>query len=112
MYMNNFIWTNHALQRLKDRKITESFASNTLESPDESFENTDGTIKLRKKLENQTATAIIKTNDKGDNIILSFWLDPPNPGTRDFKGKQRYKEMKKASFLRKFWLTLLNQVGL
>ena len=110
--MGSFIWTNHAKQRLNDRKIPLSFADKTLNSPDETIDNSDGTIRLRRKLEKQTATGIIKINDRGESIVLSFWLDPPNPETRDFKGKQRYKEMKKASLFRKFWLTLLNQIGI
>lgn len=110
--MSSFIWTNHALQRLGERKIPTSIANNALTSPDERLENEDGTIKLRKKLEKQSATAIIKINDRGESVVLSFWLDPPNPGTKDFKNKQRYSEMKKASFVKKFWLTLLNQLGI
>lgn len=110
--MSNFIWTKHALQRLSDRKIPKSFADKTLESPDETTLNEDGTMKIKKRLETQTATAIIKLNEKNESIVLSFWLNPPNPGTNDFRYKEMRKEMKKASFIKKFWLTLLNQVGL
>lgn len=110
--MSNFIWTKHALQRLSDRKIPKSFADKTLESPDEAVPGEDGTIKIKKRLETQTATAIIKVNERNESIVLSFWLNPPNPGTKDFKYKEMRKEMKKASFIKKFWLTLRNQIGL
>ncbi|EKD86370.1 MAG: hypothetical protein ACD_37C00327G0002 [uncultured bacterium] len=110
--MSNFIWTKHALQRLNDRKIPKSFADKTLESPDETTSNEDGTMKIKKRMETQTATAIIKLNEKNESIVLSFWLNPPNPGTDDFRYKEMRKEMKKASFAKKLWLTLRNQIGL
>lgn len=109
--MSQFIWTNHAIQRLKDRRVPDGFADQTLFSPDTIQNQPDGTIKYQKKSGHQTSTAIIKKNDRGENIVVSFWVDPPNFGTQDFKKRQNYLEMKKSSGLRKMWLILKKQLG-
>ncbi len=58
------------------------------------------------------ATAIVKKNDRGENIVLSFWVDPPNPGTKDFKSFSRKKESLNAGAFKRIFLTVLNQLGL
>ena len=106
-----FIWTNHATERLNERKIDKSFADQTLYSPD-NIRQEGESFKYLKKFDKQTATAIVKKNDQGENIVVSFWLDPPNVGTKDFKSNQRWNDSAKASPIKKFFFTLLNQLGL
>lgn len=110
--MSTFIWTKHAIQRLSDRKIPKSFADITLQNPDELTEKPDGSFKFRKRVGSQTAVAILKLNENREYVVLSFWVNPPNPGTNDYRFKEMRKEIKKASFMKKFLLTLKNQLGL
>lgn len=109
--MAQFIWTNHARERLNDRRVPDNFINQTLSNPDRTFEDGQNT-KLQKKFDHQTVTIITKRNDQGQFLILSCWIDPPFPGTSDYKSKKRYLSMKKASMLKKFWFTFLNQLGL
>ena len=109
--MEKFIWTHHALARLNERKISGDLAIATLTAPDKTIANSDQTIKFQKSFQTQTATVIAKENENGQYIILSYWIDPPNPGTKDYRRKARYNEIKKASTLRKLWLTFLDQIG-
>jgi hypothetical protein len=82
--MNNHykgtIWTNHALNRLRDRKISQSEAWAAWSRPDKSryikskdawiYERTYNTIKI---------TIIAKKNDNNEWIIISVWSKPVRP---------------------------------
>ena len=109
--MNDLIWTNHARERLSARRIHKDLIIQAIISPDRTIPK-NGATEYQKQFNNQTIAAIVKENEKGENIILSCWIDPPNPGTKDFKIKQRRKEMHKAGALKKLWLTFLDQIGL
>lgn len=109
--VRDFIWTNHALKRLKDRKIPKDQVLQALYNFDQKHINSDGSIELRKKISNQTVAAIIKENERGEKIIVSCWINPPNYGTFDHRKKERYFKGKYSSFLKKLWFTFLNQIG-
>lgn len=111
MAFNDIIWTNHALARLNARKIHKDSVIQAIISPDRTKEN-NGATEYQKRFDNQTVAAIVKENEKGESIILSCWVDPPNPGTRDFKRKTRRNQMQNAGVLKKLWLTFLEQIGL
>jgi hypothetical protein len=110
--MGNFIWTNHAKDRNKERKISENYINQTLHNPDQRINTQDQKIEYKKRFDHQTVTVIVKQNERGENLILSAWINPPNYGTADYKNNQNYHEMKKASPIKKLWLTLLQQVGI
>lgn len=110
--MASIIWTTHARERNSQRLISEDWITKTLNDPDESIQSSDQTIKHKKRFDHQTVTVITKFTDKGDSLILSSWINPPIPGSSDFKNQQRSNEMKKASNLKKIWLTVLHQIGL
>lgn len=110
--MSSIIWTNHARERNSQRLISEAWIMKTLNDPDESIPEDNQTIKHKKRFEHQTVTVITKYTEKGDYLILSSWINPPTIGSSDFKNQQRNSEMKKASGLKKFWVTLLNQIGI
>ncbi len=112
MHYKTQIWTNHALQRLSERQMSREAVSNAINYPDRVFENKQGGTEYQKKIGHQTIAAIVKENEAGERVILSCWANPPNPGTKDFKHKSRYKEMQKASPIKQLWLTILNQLGL
>ncbi len=109
--MSKIIWTNHALQRIKDRRIPQSQIDQTVYSPDSRINNEDGSIELVREFGHQKVHAIIKENNRGENILLSCWINPPNLGTTDYKNEKLRKDYRKASNLKKMWMTLLNQLG-
>ncbi len=104
--MADVVFTNHVKDRMYERKISENSVYQTVTSSDENFDN-----KFIKRFGNQTLTAITKRGDRGEYVVLSAWIDPPNPGTSDEKKKGRFVQMKKAGTLKKLWLTFLNQLG-
>lgn len=110
--MASIIWTTHARERNSQRLISEDWITKTLNDPDQSLPSDDQTIKHKKRFEHQTVTVITKYTDKGEYLILSSWINPPTTGSIDFKNQQKNNEMKKASNLKKFWLTILHQIGL
>lgn len=109
---NKYIWTNHALKRLTERKISRRLIDYALHAPDQIIHKADKAIELQRKIDGKTIAAIIKTNERGEKIVISCWVNPPYPGTRDHKKRQRYFAMQKASPLKRIWLTLLNSLGL
>lgn len=110
--LGNFIWTNHARDRLRDRKILLKFINQTLIHPDKIVQKNDRTIVYQKYIDGKTFAALIKKNNSDEKIIVSCWVNPPFPGTKDYKKRQRYFEKQKASPWKKLWLTLLDHLGL
>lgn len=106
------IWTNHAKKRISDRKISKNQVIQTINSPDSKINNEDGSIEVTREYGNQKIHVVVKENEKSEFIVLSCWINPPNHGSVDFKNKQYYKKLKKASGIKKFWYTFLKQVGL
>jgi hypothetical protein len=109
---NTYIWTNHAIQRRKERKIPRKLIDQALYHPDKKLYRNAYTTELQKKIKGITTAVVIKENEHREKIIVSCWVNPPFPGTRDYKLRQRFFAMKKASFLKKIWLTLLTSIGL
>lgn len=110
--MTKLIFTNHALQRMNERKLSQDMAMETFRNPDRKYPAKEpNTLEFHKRFENQNVTVIAKPNDRGEWIVLSSWIDPPNPGTIDFKEKLRYKKYQKAGFWGKLWLNITHQFG-
>ncbi|PIT89198.1 MAG: hypothetical protein COU27_01710 [Candidatus Levybacteria bacterium CG10_big_fil_rev_8_21_14_0_10_36_7] len=109
--MNKIIWTNHAKQRANERKIDLLQVESAILSPDKTSPNEKGGVEYQKKVGNQTFIALAKENEDKEVVIISAWVNPPNPGTRDEVYKKRYKESQNASWFKKLWLTFLNQTG-
>ena len=112
MKYKNLIWTNHAIQRLSDRRIPQHVINDTITNYDFVSPRDDGASEYRKRFDNQTMFAIVKTNEYGEGIIVSCWVNPPNQGTQDFKKRARYLKKQTASPFKKLWLTFLDQIGL
>jgi hypothetical protein len=103
----NLIWTDHAIEKMQERGIPQESALDAFNAPDRSISGkSPGSTEFIKKMENKTITVIAKKNEKGEYIVISAWMDPPLPGTRDAKQEQFYKNYQKAKGLKKFWLTL------
>jgi hypothetical protein len=112
-YYGGLVFTNHALQRLEERQFPQRMVVETFNRPDTSHPAKQvGAFEYRKRFDASTVTVIAKQNERREWVVLSCWIDPPLPGTKDYKQKQRYHAYKKAGFWGKVWLTIRNQLGL
>lgn len=111
-YYGGLIWTNHALERLGQRGLTQEMAWQSFKNPDRSFSGKKiGTIEYQKRFNHSQVTIIAKKNEKNEWLILSCWIDPPLPGSIDAKKKEEYRKYQKAGFWGKFFLTCKKQLG-
>lgn len=101
------IWTNHALERLDQRGLTQALAGQAFQNSDHFGPGKEsGTIEFKKKFSQSTVTVITKKNDHGEWLILSCWIDPPLEGYIDYRKKQRYLEYQKAGFWKRLWMDI------
>ncbi len=83
-HFGNVIWTNHALQRLRERGISQGDAWATWRRPDQSrYAATKGAWVYYKTYPdrigaggNQKIEVVAKQNEKKEWIILSVWSRP------------------------------------
>jgi hypothetical protein len=108
----NLIFTNHALQRLKERKFMQDMAWKTITKPDSMIAGKRaGSKEFRKRFDESVVTVVATQNEKNQWVVISCWIDPPLPGTADYKKKQHYIAYQKAGFWGKLWLTVKSQLG-
>lgn len=108
--MPHIIFTTHAKQRMKDRKLSVSQISNTIQhSQSKQYANNQYTF-VRKE-GTQRITVVAHVNQSKEFVVRSCWIDPPNKGTTDNKHRQYWTAYKKASFWGKFFLVLKKQLG-
>jgi len=70
----NIIWTNHALQRLKERGISQSDAWATWRNPDQSrYATTKGAWIYYKTYGNTKVEVVATQNEKKEWVVLSVW---------------------------------------
>ncbi len=111
-YYGGVIWTNHALERLKDRRFPQSLALSAFLHPDSKKGGKQlGTVEYLKKHQNSTVTVIAKKNEKKEWVILSCWIDPPLAGSVDDKKRQNYLKYKKSGFWGRVWLEIKRGLG-
>ena len=68
------IWTNHALNRLKDRGISQGDAWATFNRPEQSrYATAKAAWVYYRTYGNQRLEVVAKKNEKGKWIILSVW---------------------------------------
>ncbi len=105
------IWTNHALERLGQRGLSQNLAWQAFSHPDKQLKGKKpDTVEFQKRVGGSLITIIAKQNEKREWIILSNWIDPPLPGTMDYYKKEEYKKYQKSSFWGKVFLTLKKQL--
>lgn len=115
MYSRNYgglIWTNHALDRLTARGLSQERAWETFKNPDIEQKTKDEGTLFQKRFGETLVTVIAKQNEKKEWIVISVWMDPPLPGSEESWEKQRYRKYRKASFMGKLFLTLRKQLGI
>lgn len=68
------IWTNHALKRLKERKISQGDAWATFRRPEQSrYAKAKGAWIYYKTYGSQKVEVVAKQNEKKEWIIMSVW---------------------------------------
>ena len=98
----NAIFTNHAINRLYNRKITQGDAWYTFQHPDSSLPGkTPGSKKFFKSYGQQRIEVVAKQNEKGEWIILSCWSKLIGDGKSIFSQKE--------SFLKKIIKKIINR---
>lgn len=123
MKISDVVFTNHSIDRLKERGITGEMVYQTVKAPEISTPGKEKhTTEFVKRFGDRKLTCIGKKNDLGEWVVLSAWIDPPFEGTKDFtkhlkykkgleKAKEFRKKMEKASFWGKMWLAFKKQAG-
>ncbi|PWU23364.1 hypothetical protein C5B42_03190 [Candidatus Cerribacteria bacterium 'Amazon FNV 2010 28 9'] len=107
----SLIWTHHALDRLKDRKLARDLVESTFAHPDEKKAGKQrGTSEFIRHFGRQTVTLIAKQNERGEWIAVSCWIDPPFVGTRDDRQRQAWKRYQHAPWWQKLLLGLGKQL--
>lgn len=79
--MNNrfggIIWTNHALDRLSQRKISQSDAYLTYDRPDDKrYAATKGAWVCTRKVGQQIIEVVASQNERKEWVIMSVWSKP------------------------------------
>lgn len=107
------IWTNHALDRLGQRGLSQDMALKAFNDADcKSAGKQSGSYEFQKKFGKSYVTVIAKQNESHEWIVLSCWIDPPYYGTRDWKDKQYYHAYHKAGVWGKLWIIFKKQIGI
>lgn len=106
------IWTKHALDQLVERGLSQEMVWEAFKKPDSSRDGkTPDSFEFKKRFDKHTVIVVAKKNEKNEWVILSCWINPPLPGTKDVKQKEEYKKYKKAPGFQKFLLTFKKQLG-
>ena len=111
MGSSDIIWTNHAKNRLAQRKFPQDLVYKTLERADKKYPAKDGSEEFIRWFGASKVTVIAKRNEHREWILLSCWIDPPLPGTVDAKRLDMYKRYQEATGLKKWILGFLRQLG-
>jgi hypothetical protein len=106
------VWTNHALSRLKDRKLGQSLVLKAFLHPDTQTKADQGATKYQKKIGGRKVSVIVKKGDDKKWLILSCWIDPPLAGSLDDKKQQWSLKYKKSGFWGRVWLEVKRSFGL
>ncbi len=87
------IWTNHALQRLKERGIKQGDAWATWRNPQqERYAQSQGAWIYYRTYGSTKIEVVAKKNEKGEWMILSVWA-------KQVYEKQNYRDQKPKSLL-------------
>lgn len=107
------IWTNHALSRLRERKLPQHIAFSAFQNPDQRRNGRkNGTHEFIKQHGKHTITLIASRNERKEWVVLSCWIDPPFPGTSDHRKREAWRKYKKSGFWGKLWYVIKRQLGI
>lgn len=111
-HYGGIIWTNHALERLGQRGLSQEMAWQAFRYPEKTAKGSAAdSFEYSRQFSHSIVSVIAKQNEKKEWIILSCWINPPLAGTRDARDKEAYKKYKNANEFIKFLLTIKKQLG-
>lgn len=74
------IWTNHAMDRMRERGIKQGDAWATWNRPEKSYKSTlhkeDSAWRYYKTYGSERIEVVAKKNEKGQWVVLSVWSKP------------------------------------
>jgi len=83
----DIIFTNHAINRLHNRDISQSDAWETFKHPDRVIEGKiAGSKKFYKDLKGKKIEVVAQPNEKGEWVIFSCWTKNNNYKSKSSKG--------------------------
>ena len=98
------IWTNHALQRLYERRITQSDAWYSFQHPDGQLPGrAPGSKRFFKNYGRQRIEIIATQNEKREWVILSCWSKLMGTGKSVFPKQENLFLTASKKALRKLW---------
>jgi hypothetical protein len=97
-HYGNIIWTNHALQRLKERGIKQGDAWATWNRPEQSRKGASGNWVYYRTYGNQKIEVVAKQNEKKEWIILSVWSDTVYGGAKPIQKSSFWENLVKVLF--------------
>jgi len=101
MSWGGVIWTDHALQRMKERGVKQEWALACFNNPDSKrFATAERAWVYYKTWGNEKVEVVAKQNERGEWVILSVWSRPVYGAEREKAG------FKKAPW----WLKLLRKM--
>jgi hypothetical protein len=81
--LQNVIFTNHAIERLKLRRISQQMVVQTVKRPDDSFLEDDGDTRFIKDIKGRNVHIVARQADEpGKWLVISAWVrgeDDPKP---------------------------------
>ena len=81
--LQNVIFTNHAIERLKLRRISQNMVVQTVKRSDESFLEDDGDTRFIKDIKGRNVHIVARQADEpGKWLVISAWVrgeDDPKP---------------------------------
>lgn len=75
-HFGGLIWTNHALDRLRERGIKQGDAWATWSRPERSKKGKSGNFVYYRNWRGTQIEVVAKKNEKGEWLILSVWSRP------------------------------------
>lgn len=74
-YYGGFVWTNHALDRLKKRSVAQSDAALVLKKPDKTFPGKrEGSVKFIRTVNGRRLHVVASLNDDKQWVVMSVWV--------------------------------------
>lgn len=100
------------LKTIEERGLTKELAWETFNHPDESKKSREGKTQFIKYFDGFKTGLIAKQNIKNEWVVISFFRDPPLPGTLDERKHYRWEKYRNASFWGKIWIMVKQQLGI
>lgn len=99
MKYKGVIWTNHILDRMKQRDLSYDDVYWVFRNPDKSnYAKTKGAWKFSRQHRDYILTIVATKNEKGEWVLMSCWWKD-----LDKKRAEEYEKKKVESWLKKFW---------